>query len=58
MGLGISEAVVGGTILFCSRNVLGYAYSNEKEVVEHVKEMIPLLCLSIGVDSLVAVLSG
>ncbi|XP_062107450.1 protein DETOXIFICATION 14-like isoform X2 [Humulus lupulus] len=56
--LGVAEAVVGSTILFCSRNVLGYAYSNEKEVVDYVTEMVPLLSFSIGVDSLVAVLSG
>ncbi|KAM6546422.1 hypothetical protein CsatB_027158 [Cannabis sativa] len=56
--LGVAEAFLGSTILFCCRNVLGYAYSNEIEVVNYVKEMVPLLSFSIGVDSLVAVLSG
>ncbi|PON42147.1 Multi antimicrobial extrusion protein [Trema orientale] len=29
--LGVAEAVIGSTALFCKRNVLGYVYSNEKE---------------------------
>jgi hypothetical protein len=37
---------------------LGYAYSNEKEVVDYVAKMVPLLCLSVRLDSLLGVLSG
>lgn len=56
--LAAAEAFVGSTALFCMHNVFGYAYSTEKEVVDYVKEMVPLLCVSIGLDSLVGVLSG
>ncbi|XP_059640298.1 protein DETOXIFICATION 14-like [Cornus florida] len=56
--LGGADAIIISTILFCCRYVLGYAYSSEKEVVDYVKEMTPLLCLSVIMDSLQAVLSG
>lgn len=56
--LAIMEAVIVGISVFCSRYVLGYAYSNEKEVVKYVAVMAPLICLSIIMDSFQAVLSG
>ncbi|KAF9600207.1 hypothetical protein IFM89_005031 [Coptis chinensis] len=47
-------ALIGTTIvstaLFASRNSLGYAYSDEKEVIDYVTEMVPLVCLSIVFD--------
>lgn len=58
MVLGIAEAVLVSTVFYFCRHVLGYAYSNEKEVVDYVAEMVPLLCLSIGADSLIGILSG
>ncbi|KAF8010164.1 hypothetical protein BT93_J0960 [Corymbia citriodora subsp. variegata] len=58
LSLAITEAVIMGTTLFCCRHVLGYAYSNEKQVVHYIGVMTPLLCLSIFMDSLQAVLSG
>jgi len=39
-------------------NVLGYAFSKEKEIVDHVADMGPWICLSIIMDGLQAVLSG
>lgn len=56
--LAIVEAAVVSTTLFCCRYVLGHAYSNEKEVVDYVTQMVPLLCLSIIIDSLLGVLAG
>ncbi|KAK9272811.1 hypothetical protein L1049_003189 [Liquidambar formosana] len=56
--LAIMEAVIVSTAIFCCRNVLGYAYSNDKQVVNYVAVMAPLICLSIIMDSLQAVLSG
>ncbi|CAA2996588.1 protein DETOXIFICATION 14-like [Olea europaea var. sylvestris] len=56
--LSIAEIVIASTAIFISRHVLGYAFSDEKEVVFYVKEMVPFLCMSIIVDSLQAVLSG
>lgn len=58
MALAIGEAAAVSIILFCCRYVLGYAFSNEKEVVDYVSQMVPLLCLSITTDSLLGVLSG
>ncbi|CAK7326674.1 unnamed protein product [Dovyalis caffra] len=49
--------VVSGT-LFATRQILGYSYSNEKEVVDYVSNMAPLVCLSVIVDGLQGVLSG
>ncbi|KAI6670565.1 hypothetical protein NL676_005450 [Syzygium grande] len=56
--LAIIEAIIVGIVLFCCRYVLGYAYSSEKQVVHYIGVMTPLICLSIFMDSLQAVLSG
>ncbi|KAF7129950.1 hypothetical protein RHSIM_Rhsim10G0076400 [Rhododendron simsii] len=58
MVLAIAEAITVSAALFCCRSILGYAYSGEKEVVDYVREMTPLLRLSIIMDSLTAILSG
>ncbi|KAJ7943068.1 Protein DETOXIFICATION [Quillaja saponaria] len=44
--------------LFACRSVYGYSFSNEKEVVDYVTVMAPLLCLSVILDSLQGILSG
>ncbi|XP_047944699.1 protein DETOXIFICATION 14-like isoform X1 [Salvia hispanica] len=44
--------------VFASRDVFGYIFSNEKEVVDYVAYMAPLLCLSIITDNLQGCLSG
>ncbi|XP_049384142.1 protein DETOXIFICATION 14-like isoform X2 [Solanum stenotomum] len=56
--LGMAEAIVASIILLCSCHVLGYAFSNEKEVVYYLRDMTPLLCLLIATDCIQAVLSG
>ncbi|KAL0424031.1 UNVERIFIED_CONTAM: protein DETOXIFICATION 14 [Sesamum radiatum] len=53
-----AEFVLAATAIFICRRVLGYAFSEEKNVVSYIQEMAPFLCLSITVDSLQAVLSG
>ncbi|CAK9138556.1 unnamed protein product [Ilex paraguariensis] len=58
MFLAITEAVIVSTTLFCCRYVLGRAYSNEKQVVDYIAVMTPLICLSIVTDSLQAVICG
>lgn len=58
MILGVSEAIIVSITLLSCRYVFGYLYSNEKEVIDYVGEMIPLISLSVIVDSLLAVLSG
>ncbi|GLT28859.1 hypothetical protein SLA2020_037630 [Shorea laevis] len=56
--LAITEAVIVGAILLSCRSVIGYAYSNDKQVVKYIAAMDPLICASIIMDSLQGVLSG
>ncbi|KAL4340323.1 hypothetical protein GQ457_08G020010 [Hibiscus cannabinus] len=58
MVLGISEAMIVSITLFSCRYVFGYLYSNEPEVIDYVRQMIPLISLSVIVDSLLAVITG
>ncbi|KAK3189565.1 hypothetical protein Dsin_029126 [Dipteronia sinensis] len=58
MLLTVIEAIVVSSILFASRHVFGYMFSNEKEVVGYVTTMAPLVCFSVIMDSLQGVLSG
>jgi MATE family multidrug resistance protein len=50
--LAVGEAAIVSSALYCCRHVLGYAYSNEKDFVDYVAKMVPLLCLSVRLDSL------
>ncbi|XP_061337363.1 protein DETOXIFICATION 8-like isoform X2 [Gastrolobium bilobum] len=54
----IAEAIIVSTFFVCCRHILGYAYSNDMEVVDYVADMVPLLCVSVSADSLIGVLSG
>ncbi|KAL7606010.1 hypothetical protein Lser_V15G15040 [Lactuca serriola] len=56
--LAIIETSVISTSVFASRCVFGYIFTNEKEVVDYVTKMAPLLCLNIIMDSLQGTLSG
>ncbi|XP_030950861.1 protein DETOXIFICATION 12-like isoform X1 [Quercus lobata] len=56
--LAITETSIISTILLASRSVFGYTFTNEKEVVDYVTTMAPLVSLSIILDSLQGVLSG
>ncbi|XP_019165010.1 PREDICTED: protein DETOXIFICATION 12-like [Ipomoea nil] len=58
MFIAVAETVVVTATLFACRHVFGYVYSNEKEVVDYVADMTPLLCLSVITDSLQGTLSG
>ncbi|XP_010533239.1 PREDICTED: protein DETOXIFICATION 14 [Tarenaya hassleriana] len=49
--------VVSGT-LFAGRNVFGFLFSSETEVVDYVRRMAPLVSISVVFDALHAVLSG
>ncbi|KAK8940076.1 MATE efflux family protein 5 [Platanthera guangdongensis] len=44
--------------LLILRRVVGYAYSDEKEVVDYVWKMIPLLSISVVMDGFQGVLTG
>ncbi|OVA11560.1 Multi antimicrobial extrusion protein [Macleaya cordata] len=58
MFVAVTEAVIVSSTLFASRYIFGYAYSNEKEVIDYVEIMTPLICISVITDSLQGVLSG
>ncbi|XP_030499344.2 protein DETOXIFICATION 12-like [Cannabis sativa] len=58
MFIAIVETSIVTTTLFMCRDVFGYTFSNEKEVVSYVTEMAPLLCLSVVLDSMQGNLSG
>ena len=49
----VAEMVIVAVILFFCHRVLGYAFSSKKEIVDHIVEMGPLLCLSIIRDGLI-----
>lgn len=50
--------MIAASALYICRNVLGYAFSEDKQVAKYIKEMTPLLCLSILMDNLQSVFSG
>ncbi|XP_028097186.1 protein DETOXIFICATION 12-like [Camellia sinensis] len=58
MFLAVTETTVVSATLFAFRCVFGYTFSNEKEVVDYVTAMAPLVCLSVIMDSIQGVLSG
>ncbi|XP_051114959.1 protein DETOXIFICATION 16 isoform X2 [Andrographis paniculata] len=56
--MAISEGLLVGLLLCLIRNIWGYAYSNEKQVVDYVAAMMPILAISNFMDGLQCVLSG
>ncbi|CAI8583832.1 unnamed protein product [Vicia faba] len=56
--IAIIESIVVGAVLLLIRNIWGYAYSNEEEVVKYVGTMLPILAVSNFLDGLQCVLSG
>lgn len=56
--LSMAEIIVASTTLLCCRHILGYAFSNEKEVVNYLQELSPLVCLLLITDGIQAVHSG
>lgn len=56
--MAIIEGIFVGAVMILIRNIWGYAYSNEVEVVNYVASMLPILATSIFLDALQCVLSG
>ncbi|KAK1425686.1 hypothetical protein QVD17_21041 [Tagetes erecta] len=56
--LAIVETSVVSTSVFISRHVFGYIFTNEKEVIDYVTKMAPLLCLNIIMDGLQGAFAG
>ncbi|KAJ4830273.1 Protein DETOXIFICATION 12 [Turnera subulata] len=58
MILAVTELLAVSGALFASRHVFGYIFSGDKEVVDYVSTVAPLVCLSVIVDGSQGVLSG
>lgn len=58
MFLSVAETSIVSTSLFVGRRAFGYIFSYDKEVVEYVTRMAPLVCVSVILDSLQEALSG
>ncbi|KAE8077220.1 hypothetical protein FH972_015800 [Carpinus fangiana] len=56
--LAVAETSIVSTSILASCHVFGYTFSNEKEVVDYVTTMAPLVSLSILLGSIQGVLSG
>ncbi|GMI83065.1 Protein DETOXIFICATION 14 [Hibiscus trionum] len=54
----VMEAIIVGTILYFFRNIFGYVFSSDEEIVEHVADIVPFMCLSFFLDGLQSLLSG
>ncbi|XP_019420464.1 PREDICTED: protein DETOXIFICATION 16-like [Lupinus angustifolius] len=52
------EGIFIAAVMILIRNIWGYAYSNEVEVVKYVAIMLPILAASIFLDGIQCVLSG
>ncbi|ESR43947.1 hypothetical protein CICLE_v10013604mg [Citrus x clementina] len=50
--LAVAEAAIGSVALFCCRNVLAYLFNTDKDVVNYVSELVPLLSTAIFMDSM------
>ncbi|KAI3779023.1 hypothetical protein L2E82_08453 [Cichorium intybus] len=58
MLLTVVETTIISSTVFASRHVFGYIFTNEKEVVDYITKMAPLICLNIIMDGLQGALSG
>ncbi|KAL6188048.1 hypothetical protein ACLB2K_039442 [Fragaria x ananassa] len=56
--LAVTETSIETTTLFALRHSYGYTFSNEKQVIDYVTSMAPLVCLSLALDSLQGDLTG
>ncbi|KAL3844908.1 hypothetical protein ACJIZ3_002311 [Penstemon smallii] len=56
--LSVAECIIASAVVFGCRHILGYAFSDEMEVVDYVNKIAPLLCLCVLMDGFEAVLSG
>ncbi|XP_052622083.1 protein DETOXIFICATION 16 isoform X2 [Lactuca sativa] len=54
----IVVGILVGSVLILIRNIWGYAYSSEVEVVKYVASLMPILAVSNFIDGLQCVLSG
>ncbi|KAK7269827.1 hypothetical protein RIF29_22584 [Crotalaria pallida] len=58
LSLAVMEACVVSGTLFAFRKVYGFVFSNDKEVIDYVTLMAPLLCISVILDGIQGVVTG
>ncbi|KAG9157786.1 hypothetical protein Leryth_024310 [Lithospermum erythrorhizon] len=58
ISLAVAETTVSVILLYCLRNILGFAFSDSKEVINYLSQLMPFLCLLLFTDCFQAVLSG
>jgi MATE family multidrug resistance protein len=58
MSLSLMETTIVSSTLFACRHVYGYVFSNDKEVVDYVLVLAPLVSLSVIFDSVQGILTG
>jgi multidrug resistance protein, MATE family len=58
MMVALVVGILIGLVMILVRNVWGHAYSSEKEVVEYIFRMMPILAVSFVFDDMQCVLSG
>lgn len=58
MSVALLESLIVSASLFLGRNVFGYVFSSDKETVDYVAKMAPLVSISLILDGLQGVLSG
>ncbi|KAG6601261.1 Protein DETOXIFICATION 10, partial [Cucurbita argyrosperma subsp. sororia] len=56
--LAVVSIIIVSMVLFALRHVFGYAFSSDREVVDYVAVMAPLVCISIIFDAIQGVVSG
>ncbi|XP_024538637.1 protein DETOXIFICATION 16 [Selaginella moellendorffii] len=58
ISVGLLDSCLVATLLLSTRNVLGYAFSNEEEVVKYVASLMPLTTLISVLDPIQGIFSG
>ncbi|KAG7597107.1 Multi antimicrobial extrusion protein [Arabidopsis suecica] len=58
MSLAVMEILIVSTSLLVGRNVFGHVFSSDKETIDYVAKMAPLVSISLILDGLQGVLSG
>ncbi|KAK4490547.1 hypothetical protein RD792_001229 [Penstemon davidsonii] len=56
--LSVAECIIASAVVFGCRHILGYAFSDEMEVVDYVNKIAPFLCLGVLMDGFEGVLCG
>jgi multidrug resistance protein, MATE family len=58
MYMALSEGLVISLTMTLLRNIWGYVYSDEEEIVTYISKMLPILGISFFIDGLHSSLSG